>query len=94
MSFIMFFAGLLGALIDPIRWAVCAAAGWFLPNFFLALLIGVGTIEAIRLLLSRALQESISGSDMLTQTGGLRSHSFFILLFTIEKKRKSEVSSQ
>jgi len=66
MELALFIAGVLGSLLDPIRWGICAAVGWLVPNLFLALLVGVGSIEALSLLLIRSLQDNVTGAVVLT----------------------------
>lgn len=83
--FLGFIITIVAALLDPIRWVICALAGWFLPNILIALLVGVGIIETITLFFAKSLSHYTSASILISQ---LIASTIIVCTFYILKRRK------
>lgn len=86
MEFLLgFIITIIAAFLDPIRWVVCALAGWLLPNILIALLVGVGIIEAITLFFASSISHNIYASILISQ---IIASSVIICIFYILKRKK------
>ena len=85
-----FIVSVVASLLDPVRWIVCALAGWLVPNFLLAQLVGIFTITVLTVRMSHSLQDNIPPDILLAQAAasGLVVGLFYFLRIKQKNKQK------
>jgi hypothetical protein len=85
-----FIITIIAAFLDPVRWVICALSGWLLPNILIAILVGVGTVEAITLFFASSIPHNISASILISQ---IIASTIIVYIFYILKRKKTLVKS-
>ena len=79
-----FFYIFLACIVDPVRWVICALAGWLVPNYAAALATGIGATIILSLILGVGSQ---SGQILV---GAIASGIIVSLIYSWQRKSKNK----
>ena len=91
MEIAYFLAAMLGGLLDPIRWIVCAICGWFLRPLILAMAVSAIGLAILSIALNRAAYSSPSGFAIFA---GIVGSCLITWLFAWIRRRREKTAKE